>query len=93
MELKGQASKKLKPEDRAKKEATVKRMSKVREKDNVHLRTKIDKKLEHYSSERQKAVDVIKAYEDKISAVTATLQRIEGAILALQDVKTDESDV
>ena len=79
MKLKGMFSKKLKKEDKKKKEKTLKRMQEVRDKDDQHLREILKNKLVWVTQERQKGLKFIEETKAKVYKLT-------GMIMLINDV-------
>lgn len=86
MKLKGTNSKKLKDEDRKKKEKTLKRMEKARVEDNDNLRDKLDNKLVILEAEHEKAKGIIENYKKNIIELEKLVLKLDGAIVSLKEV-------
>ena len=79
LKLKGVNSKKLKPDQKKKMEATLKVMQENREKDGCWLRTKIEAKLDWAKAEREKGINAIKNLQKQVL-------QLNGAITVLQEL-------
>lgn len=87
IKLKGKASKKLSPKDRAKKQDTLDRMEETRIKNGILLKDKIDKKVEWLKEQELKAIKQIKDNEIIVTNNKEQLQRIRGAIAVLEELR------
>lgn len=88
--LKGKLSNKLKSEQKEKMENTLKRMDAVREQDNVTLRNILVSKLAHYKEELKKAQSYIEDFENKIENMKNTKIKLEGAIIAINEILNND---
>jgi len=79
MKLKGVFSKKIKEEDKKKKERTLKKMQETREKDDRYLRDILKEKLVWATQERQKGLNLIE--ETKVKVL-----KLNGMIILINDV-------
>ena len=79
MKLKGNVAKNLKKRDKNKKEKTLKRMQKVRDKDDKYLRDILKEKLVWATQERQKVLKYIEETKTKVL-------KLSGMIILINDV-------
>ena len=79
MKLKGKNIKRLKPNQRAKMEKTLKSMEENRKKDSRNLRDIIESKLKWAKQEKQKGINLIKTTQIQI-------YKLDGIILAFEDL-------
>ncbi|MHA1754546.1 MAG: hypothetical protein ACTSYR_03405 [Candidatus Odinarchaeia archaeon] len=93
MKLKGKNSKKLKDEDRKKKEKTLKRMEETRAIDSSNLRAQINKKIEVLVGEKKKATTHIENFKDKIIELEELSLRIDGALVTLKELVSNDINV
>ena len=87
IKLKGKASEKISPKDRAKKQDTLDRMEDTRIKNGILLKDKIDKKVEWLKEQELKAIKQIKDNEIIVNSNKEQLQRIRGAITVLEELR------
>jgi hypothetical protein len=88
--LKGKNAARLKKEDKAIKEKTLKRMDKIRNDDSIRLRHKIQEQLSKHKAEVLKADNFIKEQSQKIESIKVAKLRLEGAIISLQEILNNE---
>ena len=93
MKLKGKNSKKLKPTTKKKMEDTLKRMEDTRVKDSVNIRAQINAKIVTLKAEKEKAVKYIADFKKKIIEIEEMSLKIDGALVALEEVVKNDSDV
>jgi len=93
MKLKGKNAKKLKGDTKKKMQDTLKRMKKVRNTDSINLRAKISAKIENLVSEKEKATTYIENFNKKIIELEEMSLKIEGALVALKEAISDDTDV
>ena len=79
LKLKGRFSKKLKKEDKKKKEETLKHMQETRDKDDQHLREILKNKLVWVTGERQKGINLIEETKVKV-------YKLAGMMMLINDV-------
>ena len=93
MKLKGKNSNKLKEVKKKKMEDTLKRMENARAKDSVNLRARINAKIETLKAEKEKAVKYIADFKQKIIELETIVLKIDGALVSLEEIIKDDSDV
>lgn len=90
--LKGKNAEKLKLKQRKKMEKTLERMDKIREDDNIRLRTKIEEKVKAHEAEIVKAKGYIESLNKKIESIKDMKLKLEGAIISLQEILNNASE-
>jgi ABC-type transporter Mla subunit MlaD len=93
MELKGKSAKKIPAAKKTKMDKTLKRMEETRQKDSTALRTVITNKLVVLKGEEKKAEEAIQATKKKTKDLEDLKLKIEGAIISLQEVLQNETNV
>lgn len=93
MKLKGKNVKNLKPVKKAQMEKTLKKMEETRNKDSVNLRAHINKKVEFLVIEKEKAITCITNLKNKIIEFEEMSLKIDGAVVALQEVLANDTNV
>ena len=86
IKLKGKASEKISPKDRAKKQDTLDRMEDTRIKNGILLKDKIDKKVEWLNDNESKAIIQIEDLQKSLDLIKQKLERIRGAKIVLQEL-------
>ena len=72
---------------------TLERMKETRKEDSVYLRSVVKSKLKWAEEEKKKGEDVIKQYRTAIESLEVKVMRLEGYILALnQLVNSDQKE-
>lgn len=93
MKLKGKNSEKIKPAKKQKMEKTLKRMEETRKKDTDNLRARITGKIEYLVAERQKAIEAIEKYKKNIIELEGLGLKIDGALVTLKELVSNDTDV
>ncbi len=93
MKLKGKSAERLRPDQRARMERTLKRMEEVRRNDDMRLRDLITRKREWTIKERQKGFDIIDNLEKQKEKLTEQqndirqqIVKLDGCLLVLDDL-------
>ena len=89
LKLKGVAVKSMKPATHQKATQTLQHMSEVRQKDNTNLRDKTQSLIKDYDEQRYKRIEIIKRYNAEIEKTQTEIIRLEGAVLALNNLLGD----
>ena len=87
MELKGRMVETMSAQKKSKAKQTLKRMEKTRKEDDKYVRDKTDEKIAFCEKERDKGLAMIKQYENSIANLRIQVDKLDGAITALKEIK------
>lgn len=93
MKLRGSNLKRIKPKKRKKMEATLKKMEETRKEDAIFLRHTLQEKHTASIKNRQKFLEMIKDFEEKITKLKIQVLKFNGAINVLNEVLNAKEDL
>ena len=93
MKLKGKNSKKIPASKKEKMDKTLKRMEETRKKDTDNLRAQIVAKKKFLVEQKNKAIEAIEKYKKNIIELEELELRIDGALVTLRELVSDDTNV